>query len=85
MFDSLLSFFRPSAQDEVPEMTWDANTLTMIQPQSPAGPTTDEVVTDQPMLGEGMELRLRGGDGPEDACCFCCHCCSCCGSCVGDK
>ncbi|PWY88171.1 hypothetical protein BO70DRAFT_359652 [Aspergillus heteromorphus CBS 117.55] len=68
MFDNVMSWFRSSAQEEVPEMTWDATTLTMVQPQSPADTmTTNEVVTDQPALGEGMELRLRGGDGEEDA------------------
>ncbi|XRM40563.1 hypothetical protein ABZX51_003876 [Aspergillus tubingensis] len=82
MFDAVMSWFRPSGQEEVQEVTWDPVTLTMNQPQSPAAPTMDEIVTDQPSLGEGMELRLRGGDGPEDACCFCCHCCSCCEKCI---
>ncbi|RAK98518.1 uncharacterized protein BO80DRAFT_447397 [Aspergillus ibericus CBS 121593] len=67
MFDNVLSWFRPSAQEQVQEMSWDPLTLTMNQPQSPAAPTMDNIVTDQPTPGEGMELRLRGGDGPEDA------------------
>ncbi|PWY75234.1 hypothetical protein BO94DRAFT_474076 [Aspergillus sclerotioniger CBS 115572] len=67
MFDNVLSWFRPSAQEQVQELSWDPLTLTMKQPQSPPAPTTDNIVTDQPVPGEEMELRLRGGDGPEDA------------------
>lgn len=44
-----MSWFRPSGQEEVQEVTWDPVTLTMNQPQSPAAPTMDEIVTDQPV------------------------------------
>lgn len=49
MFDAVMSWFRPSGQEEVQEVTWDPVTLTMNQPQSPAAPTMDEIVTDQPV------------------------------------
>ncbi|PYI18683.1 hypothetical protein BO86DRAFT_394633 [Aspergillus japonicus CBS 114.51] len=81
MFEGVLSWFRPAEAEVVQETSWDPVTLTMIQPKSPVAPTTDEIVTDQPILGEGMDLRLRGGDSAEDGCCFCCRCCSCLDSC----
>ncbi|RAL12400.1 uncharacterized protein BO97DRAFT_424488 [Aspergillus homomorphus CBS 101889] len=62
MFDGVLSWFRASDAEVVQETSWDPVTLTMIQPRSPVAPTTDEIITDQPILGEGMDLRLRGGD-----------------------
>ncbi|PYH92545.1 hypothetical protein BO71DRAFT_431814 [Aspergillus ellipticus CBS 707.79] len=57
--EGILSWFR-SNKESAPEATWDANTLTMTQFQSPAGPTT-EVVTDQPTPDNNMSLR---GGGP---------------------
>ncbi|BCR93469.1 uncharacterized protein AKAW2_10515A [Aspergillus luchuensis] len=47
--DSIFSWFKSSKQESAPEATWDPNTVTMTQPQSPAGPTTEGVVTGQPV------------------------------------
>ncbi|RHZ55412.1 uncharacterized protein CDV56_105286 [Aspergillus thermomutatus] len=62
----LFSWFGSSKQEEAPQTTWDPKTLTMVQPQSPERPTTEDVVTDQPAPKEDMHLQLRGGDGPGD-------------------
>ncbi|GAB1201037.1 hypothetical protein APSETT444_010424 [Aspergillus pseudonomiae] len=65
----LFSWFgRSNAQssEENVQPTWDPKTLTMAQPSSPAAPTTDKVVTNQPTPTEDMQLQLRGGGGPED-------------------
>lgn len=35
--------------EENVQPTWDPKTLTMTQPQSPAAPTTENVVTNQPV------------------------------------
>ncbi|OJJ50384.1 hypothetical protein ASPZODRAFT_57654 [Penicilliopsis zonata CBS 506.65] len=65
-------------EEPVAEQKWDAQTITMQQPASPAG-----LVTEQPQANESMNVHLRGGDG-EDICCglcagFCCfECCDCC-------
>lgn len=47
--DSFFSWFKSSKQESAPEATWDPNTVTMAQPQSPAAPTTEGVVTGQPV------------------------------------
>ncbi|KAE8156009.1 hypothetical protein BDV40DRAFT_282365 [Aspergillus tamarii] len=66
--------------EENVQPTWDPKTLTMTQPQSPAAPTTENVVTNQPAPTEDMQLQLRGGGGPDDdCCCCCCFCGDCCG------
>ncbi|KAE8361149.1 hypothetical protein BDV27DRAFT_160989 [Aspergillus caelatus] len=60
----LFSWFGTSktvGSEENGQHTWDPKTLTMTQPQSPAAPTTDNVVTNQPTPTEDMQLQLRGG------------------------
>ncbi|GKZ32383.1 hypothetical protein AbraIFM66951_006399 [Aspergillus brasiliensis] len=59
--ESIFSWFKSSKQESAPEATWDPNTVTMTQPQSPAGPTTEGVVTGQPTPNNNMSLR---GGGP---------------------
>lgn len=72
MFEGVLSWFRPAEAEVVQETSWDPVTLTMVQPKSPVAPTTDEIVTDQPvclihmvkkknMLSRRTLIRL--GDG----------------------
>ncbi|QMW36782.1 hypothetical protein G4B11_000018 [Aspergillus flavus] len=65
---SLFSWFSTSKTEssENAQPTWDPNTLTMTQPQSPAAPTTENVVAHQPTPTEDMQLQLRGGGGPDD-------------------
>ncbi|KAB8214646.1 hypothetical protein BDV33DRAFT_27621 [Aspergillus novoparasiticus] len=78
----LFSWFSTSKTEssENAQPTWDPNTLTMTQPQSPAAPTTENVVANQPTPTEDMQLELRGGGGPDDdCCCCCCFCGDCCG------
>ncbi|KAB8271755.1 hypothetical protein BDV30DRAFT_240232 [Aspergillus minisclerotigenes] len=60
---ALLSWFSTSKTEssESAQPTWDPNTLTMTQPQSPAAPTTENVVAHQPTPTEDMQLQLRGG------------------------
>ncbi|RMZ38304.1 hypothetical protein CA14_007559 [Aspergillus flavus] len=64
----LFSWFSTSKTEssENAQPTWDPNTLTMTQPQSPAAPTTENVVAHQPTPTEDMQLQLRGGGGPDD-------------------
>ncbi|KAB8257389.1 hypothetical protein BDV32DRAFT_152398 [Aspergillus pseudonomiae] len=60
----LFSWFGTSnaqSSEENVQPTWDPKTLTMAQPFSPAAPTTDKVVTNQPTPTEDMQLQLRGG------------------------
>lgn len=48
----LFSWFKSSKEESAPQTqqpTWDPNTLTMQQPSSPAAPTTERVVTEQPV------------------------------------
>ncbi|KAE8148867.1 hypothetical protein BDV25DRAFT_141356 [Aspergillus avenaceus] len=66
-----------SKGEETPQNTWDADTLTMTRPVSPAAPSTEAVVSEQP--NEDMQLKLRGGGPPDDDCCCCFDCLCCCG------
>lgn len=44
------SWFKSSSRDSSQYPTWDANSVTMQQPSSPFPPTTQNVVTEQPVL-----------------------------------
>lgn len=48
MFNFTPTTWFKSSQDPS-HATWDANTVTMDQPTSPSAPTTDTVVTEQPV------------------------------------
>ncbi|KAJ5287835.1 hypothetical protein N7478_003521 [Penicillium angulare] len=78
MFDAIKSWFSGA---EATENKWDANTVQMQQPNSPAG--MNETVTQQP-TPEAMDVHVRGGGEGEDVCCgvcagLCCfECCECC-------
>ncbi|KAJ5363876.1 uncharacterized protein N7496_009589 [Penicillium cataractarum] len=65
MFDTIKSWFQ-STHEPVAENKWDANTVTMRQPNSP---TAMHTVSDQPESPEPMGVHMRGGDMGEDVCC----------------
>ena len=48
MFDAIKNWFSP-AQEPCAENKWDANTLAMHQPGSPAAPEMNQTVTQQPV------------------------------------
>ncbi|GLI78464.1 hypothetical protein PoHVEF18_006779 [Penicillium ochrochloron] len=63
MFETIRSWFQP-AQEPVFENKWDANTVTMQQPNSPAGPAMNQAVSEQPESPESMAVvHMRGGGG----------------------
>ncbi|KAL4889523.1 hypothetical protein BDV59DRAFT_205193 [Aspergillus ambiguus] len=84
----IFTWFKSSKEESAPKTqqpTWDPNTLTMQQPSSPAAPTTERVVTEQPEQTnqENMQMKLRGG-GAGDVCCGVCAgllCFECCEEC----
>lgn len=46
----LFDWFKSSKQEDSSQQpTWDPNTMTMNQPSSPSAPTTECVVTQQPV------------------------------------
>lgn len=47
--DGVFSWFKSSKEEAAPERTWNANTMTTVQPSSPAAPTTERVVSEQPV------------------------------------
>ncbi|KAB8239230.1 uncharacterized protein BDW43DRAFT_306112 [Aspergillus alliaceus] len=59
----LFDFFKSSKQEppRTQEPTWDPNTLSMQQPLSPAAPTAERVVSEQPDAQENTKIQLRGG------------------------
>ncbi|KAJ6119292.1 hypothetical protein N7523_003572 [Penicillium sp. IBT 18751x] len=69
MFDTIKGWF--SSAQESAEGKWDANTLTVQQPTSPAAPAMNQTVSEQPGAPESMVtdgVHLRGG-GEGDICC----------------
>ncbi|GAD97513.1 conserved hypothetical protein [Paecilomyces variotii No. 5] len=70
--DGAFSWFKSSKQETAPERTWNPNTMTAEQPTSPAAPTTERVVTEQPGSQEQMSMQMRGGAGCGDVCCGVC-------------
>lgn len=48
MFGAIKNWFSP-AKESAPESQWDANTVQLQQPNSPAGPTMNEAVSQQPV------------------------------------
>ncbi|KAE8392566.1 hypothetical protein BDV23DRAFT_181496 [Aspergillus alliaceus] len=52
----------------VPTTHWDADTVTVRQPSSPAPPSSEPIVVEQPAIPEQMDPHLRGG-GAGDFCC----------------
>ncbi|OJJ65099.1 hypothetical protein ASPSYDRAFT_39896 [Aspergillus sydowii CBS 593.65] len=78
-----LSLFKSSRDEQAnSNPTFDPNTLTMVQPGSPNGPSmnannnSNGVVSEQPVrqeqMGTGNDLHLRGGGGGG----FCCGICA---------
>ncbi|KAJ5106312.1 hypothetical protein N7456_002987 [Penicillium angulare] len=65
MFEAIKSWFQP-AQEPINEGKWDANTVTMQQPNSP--PSMNQTITQQPGGPESMSVHVRGGGGG-DVCC----------------
>ncbi|KAF9892478.1 hypothetical protein FE257_001587 [Aspergillus nanangensis] len=58
----LFNWFKSSTEEpKTQQPTWDPNTVTTQQPSSPAAPSTDRVVAQQPTNQEGMQMKLRGG------------------------
>lgn len=59
----LFSWFSTSKTEssENAQPTWDPNTLTMTQPQSPAAPTTENVVAHQPVRLDESSLMCDYG------------------------
>ncbi|KAJ5973319.1 hypothetical protein N7481_010529 [Penicillium waksmanii] len=74
MFDAIKNWFSP-ANESAPESQWDARTVQVQQPNSPA--TMNEAVSQQPenidvsqQGPEGMsQVHMRGGGEGEDVCC----------------
>ena len=56
MFETIKSWFQP-AEGPVNENKWDANTVTMQQPNSPAGPSMNQTVTQQPVCFRSLRLN----------------------------
>ncbi|KAJ5746648.1 hypothetical protein N7520_011830 [Penicillium odoratum] len=79
MFETIKSWFQ-GAEQPINENKWDANTVTMQQPNSPAAPSMNQTITQQPGT-ESAAVQMRGGG---DFCCgvcagLCCfECCECC-------
>jgi hypothetical protein len=48
MLEAIMNWFTP-AQEPVPGNKWDANTVTMQQPNSPAAPEMNQTVKEQPV------------------------------------
>ncbi|KAI9924945.1 hypothetical protein MW887_006352 [Aspergillus wentii] len=59
-----------SSKEEPTEATFNPNTLTMEQPSSPAAPTNQQIVSEQPQSQEQMQLR-GGGQGGGICCGIC--------------
>ncbi|KAJ5168524.1 uncharacterized protein N7482_004118 [Penicillium canariense] len=67
MFGAIKNWFSPAQENE---NKWDAHTVQLQQPNSPAGPTmNNETVTEQPGDREEMSVHMRGGGEGEDVCC----------------
>lgn len=50
MFDNgIFGWFKSSKEERAPERKWDPKTVTMEQPTSPPAPSTERVVTEQPV------------------------------------
>ncbi|GKZ25819.1 hypothetical protein AbraCBS73388_001630 [Aspergillus brasiliensis] len=71
IYTSFLKWIGLSGGKEPPAITttWDAETVTVRQPSSPAPPSSSEPIVDQqPAVLEQMDPQLRGGGGGD----FCC-------------
>jgi len=82
--NGIFGFFKSSKEQSSPGATWTPDSLTMEQPRSPAAPTTERTVSEQPPQQEGMTMRLRGGGKGGDVCCGLCAgllCFECCEDC----
>ncbi|KAJ5764530.1 hypothetical protein N7533_003211 [Penicillium manginii] len=67
MFDAIKNWFSP-ANESAPESQWDARTVQVQQPGSPAA--MNEAVSQQPQGPEGMsQVHMRGGGEEGDVCC----------------
>ncbi|KAF7587447.1 hypothetical protein BBP40_007218 [Aspergillus hancockii] len=64
LFNWLFKSPKESCAPQTNEPIWDPNTLTMQQPSSPQGPTTDRADAERSQNTNGsMEVGLRGGGG----------------------
>ncbi|KAJ5542462.1 hypothetical protein N7461_008465 [Penicillium sp. DV-2018c] len=59
------NFFKSTpTESATEEAKWNANTVTMQQPTSPAAPSSNkDIITEQPAGQEQMQLRGGGGGG----------------------
>ncbi|KAJ5086030.1 hypothetical protein N7532_010801 [Penicillium argentinense] len=67
MFEAIKNWFAP-AQEPVAESKWDANTMTLQQPNSPATPEMNQTLTEQPGSAQSMDVQMRGGGAGEGIC-----------------
>ncbi|KAJ5635137.1 uncharacterized protein N7484_008450 [Penicillium longicatenatum] len=67
------NFFKssPAESECSQENSWNGNTVAMQQPASPAAPSTENVVSQQPANQEQMSMQLRGGGGGGLCCGIC--------------
>ncbi|KAJ5666115.1 uncharacterized protein N7477_008563 [Penicillium maclennaniae] len=66
------NLFKSSTEAETAnENSWNSNTIAMQQPTSPAAPSTNQVVSEQPAGQEQMQMQLRGGGGGGLCCGIC--------------
>ncbi|OOQ84472.1 hypothetical protein PEBR_30202 [Penicillium brasilianum] len=68
MLETIKSWFQ-STQEPVAENKWDANTVTMRQPNCPTAPAMSQTVSEQPGSPDSMGVHMRGGDMGEGICC----------------
>ncbi|RAH41029.1 uncharacterized protein BO95DRAFT_468215 [Aspergillus brunneoviolaceus CBS 621.78] len=64
---TLFAWVRPSPEAPVAESTWNPTSLEMQEPRRIAASANNELITEQPRMGEPM-VRLRGGGEGEDVC-----------------
>ncbi|OXV10910.1 hypothetical protein Egran_01329, partial [Elaphomyces granulatus] len=46
--NGIFGFFKSSKEQSAPGATWNPDSLTIEQPRSPAAPTTERTVSEQP-------------------------------------
>ncbi|KAJ5938674.1 hypothetical protein N7466_001808 [Penicillium verhagenii] len=65
------NFFKSSPAAEAECAHENTNTIAMQQPSSPAAPSANHVVSEQPANQEQMQMQLRGGGGGGICCGLC--------------
>ncbi|CAI7633308.1 unnamed protein product [Penicillium pancosmium] len=68
MFQIIKNWFQ-SAEGPSSERQWNANTVTMQQPNSPSAPEMSNTITEQPGASQSMDVHMRGGGAGEGICC----------------